>query len=382
MTAFPVTVVAVGDELLLGEVVDTNTGEIGLRLAGVGADLVQVFTVRDDVAQIATAVRAAAAISRLVVVTGGLGPTSDDVTEEALAVVAGPAGSLQQLPNPVGTAPGLLLELEGAAVVAVPGVPAEMRALLDQEVVPRVRTSSIVGVEQLRVPLLGETDVAARLWALVAELPPTVRLGYLVEPGMTRVRMVGPASDVAPLAEVARTLLGPLIASEGDETLAACVVRELQGAGATVATAESLTGGLVGAELTSVPGCSAVYRGGVVAYATEVKASMLGVDAELLEREGAVHPEVARQLSAAVRDRMGATYGVGTTGVAGPAEQDGRRVGTVHVAVTGPAGSRLLTRELTRPSREIVRAWTVNAALELLRRTVLDLPGGPWEEDL
>jgi nicotinamide-nucleotide amidase len=173
-----------------------------------------------------------------------------------------------------------------------------------------------------------------------------------------------------------------LIAAEGDDTLAACVVRHLHEAGATVATAESLTGGLVGAELTSVPGSSAVYRGGVVAYATETKASLLGVDAELLQREGAVHPEVARQLSAAVRDRLGTTYGVGTTGVAGPAEQDGHPVGTVHVAVTGPAGSRLVSRQLTRPSREIVRAWTVNAAVELLRRAVLDLPGGPWEDDL
>jgi nicotinamide-nucleotide amidase len=164
---------------------------------------VQVFTVRDDIEQIATAVRAAAGISRLVVVTGGLGPTSDDLTEDALVVVAGRAGALQQLPNPVGSAPGLLLELDGASVVAVPGVPAEMRAMLDREVVPRVRTSSVVHVVQLRVPLLGETDVAARLWALVAELPSTVRLGYLVEPGMTRVRMVGPAADIAPLGDIA-----------------------------------------------------------------------------------------------------------------------------------------------------------------------------------
>ena len=381
MTAVPVAVVAVGDELLLGEVVDTNSGEIGRRLASAGGALVHVIVVRDDIAAITDAVRDAASRASLVVVTGGLGPTTDDLTDEALALLAAGA-PLQTLANPVGTAPGLLLTLGDVPVVAVPGVPAEMRALVEQEVVPRIAATTEVEVVQLLVPLLGETDVAQRLSTVLAGAPATVRVAYLAAPGMTRVRFVGPPADVAPLADGARVVLGPLVGAEGDETLAATVVRALRGASATVATAESLTGGLVGAALTAVPGASAAYRGGVVAYATDVKRDVVGVEAGLLQREGAVHADVAEQLAAGVRRRLCATYGVATTGVAGPEPQDGRPVGTVHVAVVGPAGARVVSRTLPRTTREAVREWTVNAALDLLRRAVLHLPCGPGERDV
>ena len=381
MTAVPVAVVAVGDELLLGEVVDTNTGEIGRRLAAAGGVLVHVVVVRDDIDAIVEAVRDAASRASLVVVTGGLGPTTDDLTDEALAVLAGEF-PLQPLPNPVGTAPGLLLDVGGVPVVAVPGVPAEMRALVEQEVVPRIAGAEPVEVVQLHVPLLGETEVADRLAEVVGSVPAGVRVAYLVEPGLTRVRFVGPLASVAPLGAAARAVLGSLVAAEGDETLAARAVRALGDASATVATAESLTGGLVGAALTSVPGASAVYLGGLVTYATEVKRDVGRVDAGLLQREGAVHVDVARQLAAGARTVIGATYGVATTGVAGPQPQDGHPVGTVHVAVAAPDGVRVVSRRLPHTTREAVREWTVHAALELLRRTVLDLPCGPGEPDV
>ncbi len=374
-----IAVVAVGDELLLGEVVDTNTGEIGRRLLTAGGEIVHVAAVPDDVDVIAEALRAAVARADLVVVTGGLGPTSDDVTEPALRQAAGPAATVQRLANPVGSADGLCVVIDGVPVVAVPGVPGEMRALVEQEVLPRVAAAGApqVRVAQLRLALVGESDAAARIAPVVADLPPGVRVAYLAGTGEVRVRFVG-TGDVDGPAGDARELLGDLVVATGDESLEAALVGALLGAGATVATAESLTGGLLGAALTTVPGSSAVYAGGIVAYATRVKTDLLDVDAELLAREGAVHPEVARQMAAGVRQRFAATYGVATTGVAGPDPPGGRPVGEVHVAVASPAGVR--SWSMTRPgTREVVRRRAVVAALELVRRSVLGLPPAAGE---
>lgn len=368
--------VAVGDELLNGAVTDTNTGEIGAALLPAGGTLVWATAVPDDVAAIGAALRAAVRVAALVVVTGGLGPTSDDLTGLALAAVADAAPT--PLHNPVGTAPGLLATVDGVPVVAVPGVPAEMRVLVDREVLPRLPTGAVpVSVAQLTVALRGETQVAAAIDAVTGDLPPDVRVAYLAGPGQVRVRFVG-TGDVAGCAERARDLLGDDVCAIGNDTLEQAVVGQLAERGATVATAESLTGGLVGAALTDVPGSSAVYVGGVVVYATRLKAQLAGVDLELLDRLGPVHPQVAAALAAGVRDRLAATYGLATTGVAGPAPQGGHAAGTFFVAVAGPAGVRVA--QLSRPGpRELVRRRAVVTALDLLRRSVGRLPASPAE---
>ncbi len=397
-----VRVVAVGDELVLGDVVDTNSSWLARRLVDAGLTPAGSCTEPDDLDAICAAIRTAALPGDVVVVTGGLGPTSDDLTHEALAGVAGvplrrdesvlaairqwyasrgrevtPTSARQAdlplgatvLPNDAGVAPGLRLELDGAVVYAVPGVPSEMRHVTERHIVPELSAHARpLRRAVLRVALLGEPDVAARLAPLEARLPGSVRVAYLASPGEVLVKLSSRDEDVTPYAECARDLLGDVVSGEGDETLAETVLKILRTRGETVAVAESLTGGLVGAALTDVPGASSVVRGGVVAYATAVKATVLGVEDAVLHTHGAVSPQVARAMASGVRSMCGATYGVATTGVAGPQPQDGKPVGTVHVAVCGPAGARVAS-PLLRGDRTWIRALTVAHALDLLRRT-------------
>jgi nicotinamide-nucleotide amidase len=404
-----VAVVAVGDELLLGDVINGNLAWLGRTLADGGTPVVRGYEVGDDVAAMVVVLRAALTDADAVVVTGGLGPTSDDRTRAALAELAGvelrrdpalvegiaawftdagrqapdnvwvqadvPVGA-RPIDNPSGTAPGLAMEIEGRLVYAVPGVPSELYGMVTGTVLPELRARAgqpaALVTRQLRVAVVGESAVAATLAPVEAGLADGVTLAYLASPGEVRVRFSG--TDVAALdvaAEQAAALLGADVSGRDGETLPMTVLRLLTEDGLTVAVAESLTGGGLASALVDVPGASAAFRGGVVAYATELKTSLLGVDAGLLARGGAVQPEVAVEMAAGVRSRLGATYGVGTTGVAGPDPQDGVAPGVVHVAVVGPQGLRTLALDL-RGGRERVRRVAVVHALDLLRRVLLD----------
>lgn len=403
-------VVAVGDELLLGDTVNTNAAWLGGRLAAAGAPVLWSMAVGDDVGAITAAIRRGLAEADAVLLTGGLGPTSDDVTREAVAAAAGtplvrdparaeqlrarfaasgrpmpdqvlrqadvPAGATA-LDNPAGTAPGLLLELDGRLLVALPGPPRELQAVVPA-VLARLR-------EHGGAPLLtrtvhtagrGESAVAEAVEAAVT-VPDGVALSYLAGRGVVRVRFTGVDDAVLQaLAAQAAAALGPDVWGRDGADLAAVVLGALAGRGATVAVAESLTGGLLTAALTAVPGASAAVRGGLVVYATDTKQELAGVPAAVLSRDGAVSAATAQALADGVRRRLAATYGVGVTGVAGPQEQEGRPVGTVHVAVAGPAVARAAALRLPG-GRDQVRAWAVNAALDLLRRAVADLPDVP-----
>jgi nicotinamide-nucleotide amidase len=406
--------VAVGDELLLGDVADTNTAAIAARLTDTGPPLTRATIVGDRVEEIRAAVaEAVRRRPRAVIVTGGLGPTSDDRTREALAGLAGvplrrdaglergltewyagraralPASARQQadvpdgarvLPNRTGSAPGLVLDVDGVPVYCLPGVPSELRAMAEETVLPELADPArLLTVRSLRVPLLGESAVADLLAGWDAELPSDVSLGYLAEPGSVRVRLSaagpGAAARLAPYVDSARRLLGDAVGSLDDETLEAAVLRRLRAAGATVAVAESLTGGGIGVALTGVPGASDVFRGGIVAYATALKAQLCGVDPDLLAAAGPVDPRVAAAMADGVRERLAATYGVAATGVAGPDPQDGRTPGTVHVAVAASDGVRIASPHLPG-DRDQVRRLSVVAALDLLRR-VLDGTAAP-----
>ncbi|HSK56861.1 MAG TPA: CinA family nicotinamide mononucleotide deamidase-related protein [Jiangellales bacterium] len=421
-----VALVLVGDELLLGHVVDGNAAWLGRRLDDAGLRVVSSAHAPDDIEAIARAVRRAAEDAPAVVVTGGLGPTSDDVTREALARVAAtplvrdadvertirawyagrdapvppaalrmaelPAGA-RTLGNGTGSAPGVTMELDGpspAVVHAVPGVPGEMRAMVEELVLPdlvhRAGSLPAVATRTLLVVGLGESAVAARLAPLEATLA-GARIAYLAAPSETTVRLRVTASpgeqDVAAglaeaLAGTARELLGDAVATEGGTGLAAAVLTLLAGAGATVATAESLTGGLVAGALTDVPGASAVVVGGAVTYATRTKADVLGVDSGHLARRGAVDPATAAAMAAGTRARFGATYGVAATGVAGPEPDEGHPPGVLHAAVAGPAGVRVSSPRL-RGDRGTVRRSAVVHALDLLRRTAAGLGPAPGE---
>ena len=402
--------VAVGDELLLGDIVNGNAAWLGAQLAAVGAQVVHSSMVGDDVERVVTALRRALEDADVVVTTGGLGPTVDDLTRDAVAAVAGvplerqpaleqslrerfaaygyhdlPDVVMQQadvpvgatvLDNPVGSAPGLRVELGEKLLFAMPGPPHELAGVM-QAVLPELaaRSGSVVVTRTLHCGGIGESAVADVVERAIA-VPDGVALAYLAGGAVVRVRLTRAAPTVEqadevlrPLVDAAAGALGEAVFGRDDDTMAAVVVRTLQAAGATVAVAESLTAGLVGGALTEVPGSSAVFRGGVQVYASDLKTSLAGVPEAVLAEHGAVSEPTAAALAEGVRDRLGATYGLALTGVAGPDPQEGHPPGTLHVAVAGPAGTKV--RSLRLPGdRTRVRLLAVNAGLDLLRRVV------------
>lgn len=397
-------VVAVGDELLLGDIVNTNAAWLGEALAGVGVHVVHSVAVGDHVGRLVTALRRALEDADVVVVTGGLGPTVDDLTRDALAIVgdaplqreealvqeladrfAGfgiampeqvqrqadvPRGA-RTIDNPVGTAYGLRLHVGDRVVYAVPGPPHEMQAVMLGGVLPELgsRTGSRVTTRTLRCSGVGESEVAERVEAALGTVPPDVDLAYLAGSGVVRVRLStdGDPAVLEPLVALAADALGSDVWGRDADDLPAVVLSRLALRGETVATAESFTGGLLAALLTGVPGASAAYRGGLVPYATELKVSLVGVAQETVQRYGAVSAETASALAEGARDAAGATWGVSTTGVAGPDEQEGQPVGTVHLAVAGPDGTTVLSRRVPG-DRERVRVLAAVTLLDRLRR--------------
>jgi nicotinamide-nucleotide amidase len=405
-------IVAVGSELLGPGRPDTNAAWLAERLERLGAEVRMRCLVADDEAAIAGAVIAAAAQSGIVVVTGGLGPTEDDRTREALARAAGvplerdpdrlerlralyasrgrtlgpeqerqadrPRGA-RFLENPVGSAPGLIVALGGARVAALPGVPAEMTAMFEAGVAPEVSAlgAGTIVRRLLRVAGRTESSVDVQLRDLYDAVG--VEVTILAASGSIDLILRARGADVsqarARLEAVEgemRRRLGADLYGDDDVTLAAVVGGNLARLGRTVATAESCTGGLLGGELTTVPGASAWYRGGAVAYANDVKVLAAGVDPARIAAHGAVSEEVARAMAAGIRERLGADYGVAITGVAGPSGgTPDKPVGLVHHAVADRRGSAHV--ELRWPGdRALIRRRSVVAALDLLRRRLME----------
>jgi nicotinamide-nucleotide amidase len=406
-------IIGVGTELLLGQIVNTNAAWIGQRLADVGWDCLRHTAVGDNEQRIAETIREALDRADAVIVTGGLGPTQDDVTREALAAVAGvslvrqpeleqwlrerfarmgvqrmaemnlrqadvPEGA-RVIDNPRGTAPGLIVEIDGKPTYAVPGVPREMEGMLERVVLPdlaaRAGEGRAIVSRTLRTVGVGESRLAERLTPLWEEAGTgEVTLAYLASPGEVRVRLTAVGAtreeamaEIAPVEARVREELGDIVYGTDDETLEAVVGRLLRERGLSLATAESLTGGLLGGRVTGIAGASDYYLGGVVAYATDAKTSRLGVDPDLLAAEGPVSEQVAAAMAAGARSAFGADLGLAATGVAGPTEQSGRRVGTLCLGVADAVGTA--TKTLTAPGdRTQVRLWTCSVALDLLRR--------------
>ena len=404
-------VLAVGSELLTSGRRDTNAEWLVARLFTLGIETAWRAMIGDDPARIAQLTRAAWDESGLVLITGGLGPTEDDRTREALALaldaplardpemerriverfaalgrIAGPRQSLQAdlprgavwLSNPLGSAPGILMIRDGRLLAALPGVPAEMKAMFDASVAGHLtsRGSGALARATLRIAGRPESYVDDR----VRDLYATEGTETTILAGAGTVELILTArgvsdddarSRLAGLNDRMRERLGVDLYGEGDATLAAVVGALLAARGATVAVAESCTGGLVSGALTEVPGSSAWFRGGLVCYANDLKATLAGVPAALLKAHGAVSEEVARALAAGARKSCGADFGLGVTGVAGP---DGgtvdKPVGTVHIALDdGGQGSVV---KLNWPGdRELIRRRAVAVALDLLRRRLI-----------
>jgi nicotinamide-nucleotide amidase len=424
-TSLQAELIAVGDELLYGDIVNGNAAWLGQQLADAGVGLHHSEVVGDVEEDIADAVHAALSRADVVIMTGGLGPTQDDLTREGLARAAGvplhrdatleaelrqrfsdlrrvvpdmnyrqadlPHGATP-LPNRRGTAPGIRLELAGPPpkiVYALPGVPHEMYAMFTEQVLPDLmrragRPAAIVH-RVLRTAGMWESAVAEALADVVSQSKANgsnPAIAFLASQGQTRVRITARADDrqaalalIAPVEEAARAALGLGCYGVDDDSLEGVVHGLLREHGATVATAESLTGGLLAGRFTDVPGASETYLGGVVAYATELKHQLLGVPYDVLREHGAVSDETAMAMAAGVRERLGATYGLATTGVAGPDLQEGKPVGTLHIGIAGPDGAS--AHGLRLPGdRNLVRTYASVSALDALRRVLLARQAG------
>ncbi|MGH9107650.1 MAG: competence/damage-inducible protein A [Acidimicrobiales bacterium] len=402
-------VVAIGTELLLGQVVDTNSAWIGDRLATAGISCYFQTKVGDNQGRVVAALRAALGRSDAVICCGGLGPTQDDITREAIAEVMDvplrrnpaieahlrerfrdrdvPTNNYRQADVPegaspieaaLGTAPGLVCPVGSKVVYAVPGVPAEMRDMVERSVVPglvrRAGSPATIRSRFLRVWGVPESKVAEIVAPRVAALegtPTTIAFLANVKEGV-RVRLTTRAEgrEAAAVAERAldaeevevRALLGDAVGGVDEQNLEVVVGQLLSEARARLAVAESLTGGLVAARLTSVPGASSWFAGGVVPYGTDVKRSLLGVGPGPVVSESA-----AGEMATGARSLLGADVALALTGVAGPTTQDSQPVGTVFVALDGPDGVTVRKIALSG-DRELVRARAATYALDSLRR--------------
>lgn len=415
-------VVAVGTELLLGQIVDTNGAWMGEQLALAGIDVIHRQTVGDNLDRIVAAIRLALSRSEAVILCGGLGPTQDDITREAIAEVMGvdletdddvadrilhmfagrgrrmPANNLRQAlvpqgataiadPQP-GTAPGLICPVGDKVVYAVPGVPFEMQQIMEGAILPdlarRAGQVAVIRSRTLRTWGESESGLAERLAPRLEELDalaagaeggngPAPTLAFLASgiEGL-KVRITVKADDGATAdrlldaeEQLLRGILGDIVFGVDDENMEVAVGKLLKAQGLTLAVAESLTGGLVAARLVDVPGSSAYFRGGVVAYASELKHSLLDVP------EGpVVSHRSAAAMAAGVRRLMGADVGLGVTGVAGPDTQEGQPPGTVFLGVAVGEDEPITVQVRLPGDRERVRQFACISLLDLLRRSL------------
>jgi nicotinamide-nucleotide amidase len=401
----PIELLTIGTELLLGFTLDSNSAELGRALAGAGIPVTRRTSIGDDPAAIRDAAREALQRSGAFISTGGLGPTADDITKRVIAelfemplefrpelweaLVArfarfGRAPSEKNrsqaevprgatvLPNRWGTAPGLWLEGAAGLAILLPGVPAEMRGLLEHEVLPRLSGRAaglVIRSRTLRTTGVPESSLAERLGAIEERVAP-LSLAYL--PGVEGVDLRLTAWNLPPdeadtrletgLEEL-RSRAGGWVYGEGDADLALVVLARARERGLMLATAESCTGGGVGARLTSIPGSSDVFLGGIIAYDNRVKREILGVPEALITEHGAVSEPVAVAMAEGVARRLGASVGVSVTGIAGPGGGTPEKpVGLVCIAVT-VNGVVTGHRQVFPGDRSEIRARAVQAAL-------------------
>ncbi len=408
-------VLAVGTELLLGQIVDTNSAWIGEQLALSGIDSYEHRVVGDNQTRIVAALDDLLSRADAVIVCGGLGPTQDDLTRDAIAELMGvelvrrmelaeqiatmfrarlrdmPESNLRQadipdggeaIPNPLGTAPGLVCPIgdhvgTGKVVYAVPGVPYEMQEMITNQVLPdllaRAGSASTIVSRSLKTwgtseSALGEM-VAHRLEALDATGNPTIAfLARGIEGLVVRITAKGETEAAARALVDAeemelRKILGDLVFGVDDETMESAVLERLRGRGWTLGVAESVTGGFIGARIVNVPGASDVFRGTIGAYATEVKRDLLDVFADSVVSEAA-----AREMAEGARRLLQADVGIAVTGVAGPAEQDGVAVGTVCFGIALPGRPVEAVSTRLPGDRERIRQFATISLLNLLRQ--------------
>jgi nicotinamide-nucleotide amidase len=406
-------IVAVGTEILLGDITDTNSAFIAGELAPLGIDLYWMSVVGDNMGRLVEVLRRAWDRSDLILLTGGLGPTEDDITREGIARMLGEEltvdpelekwlrgffssrgypmpernikqatliPSAQAVHNARGTAPGWWVQREGTVLVTMPGVPVELQQMWQEQVLPRVKDllgGDIILSRTIKTLGMAEAAVDETLSPLLSSTNPTIGI-YSKMDGI-HIRITAKGKGEAAVREVlsametrVRELLGDRVWGVDEQTLEGVVGELLTQKGLTLATMESCTGGLLANYITDAPGSSRYFKGGAVTYTNQMKVAM-GVPPALIEEHGAVSPQVAEAMARAARERLGGDVGVAITGVAGPGEMEGKPRGTVHIGIV--AGDQAVTFShrygFPRPQ---VKRWAALGAMFQLRRILLSLP--------
>ncbi|GAB2771608.1 CinA family nicotinamide mononucleotide deamidase-related protein [Rhabdobacter roseus] len=406
-------VLTIGDEILFGQITDTNTQWIGTELTNLGIRPVRKTSVGDNAADILSALHEASLRAELIIITGGLGPTKDDITkqtlcrffdtvlelnQEALEMVssffikrgremtelnrqqAALPANCTYLANDWGTAPGMWFERDGRVFVSLPGVPFEMKNLMQQRVLPRLRAyfqTPVITHRIIRTIGIGESFLAEKIEAWEDSLPAHIRLAYLPSFGGVRLRLTGTGALAEPLlaelnAEVARVLplINDYVYGYDDDEIETVVGRMLVEQNATLSTAESCTGGLVAHRITSVPGSSRYFEGAVVSYSNAIKTGTLGVSPSSLEQFGAVSEQVVKEMAEGARALLGTTYALATSGIAGPdGGTEEKPVGTVWIACATPHETVTRLLRLGKYRDQNVQL-TTTYVLDLLRKTL------------
>ena len=403
-------IISIGTEILMGEILDTNAQYVAQRLPAMGIDLFYMHQIGDNRRRLVDLITQARGRSDVVLCTGGLGPTEDDITRDAIAESIGedpyvvpeleahlrnffesrggqmPEQNVKQativpsgesIPNPRGTAPGWWVEKDGAIIIAMPGPPAEMTGMWSNDVGPRLAARSdgtVLISRTLKTTGLGESTLDEALGDIRAGEDPTV--GVYHKADGVHVRLASKALDEAtarariePVEAAIRALLGDNIWGADEDTFQEAVARLLDSRGLSIAVMESCTGGLLASTITDVPGASHFFRGGLVTYTAEAKIHY-GVDPDVIEAHGVVSNETASAMAAAVRKQFDADIGVGITGVAGPEPHGGQPVGAVCLGVETPDES-YATGYTFAQTRAAIKARAVTSALTLIRRASL-----------
>lgn len=409
-------IISIGTELLLGHTVNTDMAIIARKLAELGVDLERAQTVGDNAARLETAFKEALARADIVIASGGLGPTEDDLTKETAARVVNlpmaphpeserllrryfgsrpiganqfkqtlaPAGA-EVFKNDVGTAPGYAIPAgEGKFIILLPGPPRELAPMLENEVAPflSARTNGLIVSKMIRVFGMGEGAAAAKLGKLLESANPTA--ATYAGDGEVMVKLTakgenaeGAETLLAPLLDKVREILGNVVYGVDVPSLEAVVVKELAERKLKIAAAESCTGGLLAKRITDVPGSSEVFEYGVVTYANRAKERALAIPAQILNSVGAVSPEVAKLMADNVREFAESDIGVGITGIAGPGGGTASKpLGLVYVAISATNGA--IVRKIEPKGKYLGREWTrrhaASVALDMTRRLLLNMP--------
>jgi nicotinamide-nucleotide amidase len=408
-------IITIGDEILIGQIVDTNSTFICQELNKIGIEVHQVTSIHDDRQHILKALNEAANRVPLILITGGLGPTKDDITkscfleffqdelmlhrptrehvEHLFATYIQKAPSDQNLNQALvpsrakvlhnlhGTAPGLWMENDQAVFIAMPGVPFEMKYLMRQEIIPRLTDHfdrPHIYHKTLMTYGMGESSIADRIGSWADQLPDWVKLAYLPSYGKVRLRLSASHKDQSVLRETIDGLMEALSAMlsdiavgyEGLTTMVAQIGDLLIERGQSMGVVESCTGGAIAREITQVAGVSKFFRGGIIPYATELKTKLLQVNQAAIDKHSTVSPEIALSLAESGRVTLGADFIVATTGIAGPSKGEGSgAVGRVCIAVAGPKGTYVEEFHFGKARERIIQK-TVDKALELLLKEI------------